>query len=46
MQSEYLYDLSCILRAFVLIIVKNGGGGVLLRPPKFVMVSHIDMIAR
>ena len=37
MPSEYLYDFSCILRAFLIFIVKNKGGGVvLLRPPKFV----------
>ena len=34
MPPEYLYDFSCILRASLIIIVKNSG--VLLRPPKFV----------
>ena len=34
MSSEYLDDFSCILRASLIIIVKNRG--VLLRPPKFV----------
>ena len=34
--SEYLDDFSCLLRASLIDIVKNSGGGVLLRPTKFV----------
>ena len=32
MPSEYLYNFSCILRASLIIIVKNRGGGGAVAP--------------